>query len=865
MALDKIPASIPDGLELLTEGGTIDLQLEIGGQAFRLLRCDVEESLSACGVVRALVQTFEDVDFEPLLEEDAVVTVTIAGLEVRRFSRRLGRASFTGLQDDSLQYALELYPTFWFARLDKNTRKFRDKTTEEIVSIVLNASGVRHEWRNQRACASRPYCVQYRETNFDFVSRLLEFEGIYYRFEPDGTMVLADTSQAEPEVDGNPVFELREAEGAMNHGKLGITSFTKTARVSSGASTVNDYNFKTPSTSLLSSKSADIDADLEIYDYPTGFRDPGTGALLAQLRLEALTAEKRVVEGTSTVPWFMPARRFSFVHWEAVDFSGEYLLVRLEHRFVSSHAGDGQGSYENHFTAIPSGVPFRPQLGSPRPTIDGNHTVMVRGPEGEEIHTDGFGRAKVQFHWDREAKGTDEDSRWIRVMQETSSSMVLARVGWEMVASYIDGDPDRPVAIARNINGHMMPTYAQPAHKNMMTIKTETYPGKLGFNELRMDDSLGAMRMDFHAQKDLANVVENDKTETILNHHTELVKAGVDRIVEKNQIVEIGGNETKDVQASYGETIKRNRVETIGGSESVKVKTSTALNVIGNDTETVGSVRLTIAGLGMPSIPSPKDIASNVVPHTLGALAQDISPGLAGGAVAGLLQGGSLSDVAKTAGEGLAEAALEGAMSGDMAGALKGAVGIPSAMPDVGAKLKEMVSPENLIAKGKEMVMGALFKGMILRDTRQVYTRMIGGAQVAVAGGSITNTSNWLFTELVGGVKATLAAQGSIMQSASKFLIHNVGGLVMRKSKEDMSISSKRSVVTVGATTTMHSDEKVELRGKVIEIEGQSGVTLKSGDLTISLGPDKATITGNLRAKSGDKIKISGNPDKLTA
>lgn len=865
MALDKIPASIPDGLEMLTEGGTIDLELEIGGQSFRLLRCDVEESLSACGVVRALVQTFEDVDFEPLLEEDAVVTVTIAGLEVRRFSRRLGRASFTGLQDDSLQYALELYPTFWFARLDKNTRKFRDKTTEEIVSLVLNASGVRHEWRNQRACASRPYCVQYRETNFDFVSRLLEFEGIYYHFEPDGTMVLADTSQAEPNVDGIPVFELREAEGAMDHGRLGITSFTKTARVSSGASTVNDYNFKTPSTSLLSSKASPIDTDLEIYDYPTGFRDPGTGALLAQLRLEALTAEKRVVEGTSTVPWFMPARRFSFEHAEAVDFSGEYVLVRLEHRFVSSHAGDGQGSYENSFTAIPSSVPFRPQLSSPRPTIDGNHTVMVRGPEGEEIHTDTFGRAKVQFHWDREAKGTDEDSRWIRVLQETSSSMVLARVGWEMVVSYIDGDPDRPVAVARDINGQMMPTYAQPGHKNMMTIKTESYPGKAGFNELRMDDSLGAMRMDFHAQKDLANVVENDKTETILNNQTHLVKAGVDRVVEKNQTVTIGGRETRDVQRSYGETVKRNRVELVGGSETVKVKQSSATNVTGNDTETVGAVRLTIAGIGMPSIPGPKEIASVVVPHTLGAMAQDISPGLAGGAVAGLLSGASLADVAKSAGEGLADAAISGAISGDMGGAMKDAIGLPSGAPDLGASLEKMASPENLMAMGKEMAMDALLKGSILRDTRGVYTRMIGGAQVSVAAGTIMNGANYLFTEVIGGLKATISAQASIMQSASKFLVHTVGGLVLRKSKEDMSMSSKRSVVTVGATTTMHSDQKIELRGKVIEIEGQSKVTLKSGGTVIELGPDGASISGNLKLKSGDKIKIAGNPDKLTA
>jgi type VI secretion system secreted protein VgrG len=128
--------------------------------------------------------------------------------------------------------------------------------------------------------------------------------------------------------------------------------------------------------------------------------------------------------------------------------------------------------YENEFFAIPANTPWRPALVTPHPVIQGNHTATVRGPAGEEIHTDVYGRAKVQFHWDRESKSTDEDSRWIRVLQETSSSMVISRVGWEVVVGYIDGDPDRPVGLARNINGKMMPTYGQPDRKNMMTIKT---------------------------------------------------------------------------------------------------------------------------------------------------------------------------------------------------------------------------------------------------------------------------------------------------------------------------------------------------------------------------------------------------------
>jgi len=191
-------------------------------------------------------------------------------------------------------------------------------------------------------------------------------------------------------------------------------------------------------------------------------------------------------------------------------------------------------------------------------------------------------------------------------------------------------------------------------------------------------------------------------------------------------------------------------------------------------------------------------------------------------------------------------------------------VGLPSGTPDVAGALKDAFSADKLKQMGKDMVMDAIFKGSITRDTRKVFTRMVGGAQIVAAGGTITNGANYLFTEIIGGLKMTLS-NASIMQSASKFLVHTVGGLIMRKSKEDMSMSAKRSVVIIGGTATMHSDEKVELRGKVIEIEALQSLTLKSGDLSIQLEPTKVSIKGSILAKSAQTITISGNPDKLTA
>jgi type VI secretion system secreted protein VgrG len=826
-------------MELTSIEGKIDLSLSIDGRTFQVVACDVSEGLSTLTEIHAEIASKTDIDFGPLVEADAVVVVTIDGAETRRFTGRLARARFVGVKD-ILHYVVELRPALWFLSLDLDTRKFRDQTTEAIVSSVLNRAGVAHEWRVERPSNSRPYTVQYRETNLAFVTRLLEYEGYYFSFEPDGTMIIGDSSPAEARVPGPFVFELRETAGALAHGALGITSFTSGSNVTTGRASVNDYDWKKPKVVLLQSSAGERDQDLEHYDYPTGYRDPAAGLVLARLRQEAHSCERDWVSGTSTAPWMTSGRQFDFVHFEAMDFSGTYCLVRLQHKFRSAGAADSNGAYENTFFAIPAATPWRPLLTTPRPTIQGNHTAMVRGPAGEEIHTDRFGRAKVQFHWDREAKGTDEDSRWVRVLQETSASMVLARVGWEVGVGYIDGDPDRPIELSRLINGQMMPTYGQPSRKNMMSIKTESYPGKQGFNELRMDDSQGSMRMDWHAERDLATVVENDKTEKVASNYTHLVKNGLDRVVEKNQSVTIGGNETKDVQLDYNDNTKKDRNETVGGSETVQFALSGQRNVEGNDTETVGGSRQTSVGIPGVSVPGAKGMIGMLVPHSLGAPPDGI-----GGA------------------EVFAASAVQ--LAGPQAPGRE--VGQPSGA-ELKSKLASQVPSAEAVASGAaggSGGQGGENKGIISRDVRKRLTRTVSGAWLALAGGSVIYSTGTKLGELVGGLKMTLSTEGSIMQTAEKFLRDTVLGMKMRKSKDDMSVSAKETRVKVVGATSLHSDELVECRGKEIVIEGQEKVTLRSGGLLIELTPEKTTITGSLKAKSGNTIKIAGSPDELTA
>ncbi len=568
----------------------------------RVVAARISEGISRLSHVEVEIATEDGADFAPAIRTDASVRVLLDGLPVRGWSGRVGATRYAGVEDGAARHIVEIFPKLWFLQHTRCTRKFRNKTAQEILTSVLSESGVPHEWRITRDPPKRKYCVQYRESNLAFVLRLLEFEGIYYTFTNDDVLVLGDMSKAADNVPGASHFELLDAEGALTRDALGIHAWKKRANVASGKATVNDFNWKKPRLALLTSHAAGLDAELETYDYPTGFRNPKDGAYLARVRLEAQRVPSLVSEGKSNVPTFAPLHKFTFGDVAGPAFAGQYLLTELVHRahnvvFTRAFLFPLDRVYENTFTAIPESVPFRPAWVTPRPVVEGTHTAMVRGPSGAEIHTDQYGRFRAQFHWDREAKGTDEDSRWVRPVQETASSMVLARVGWEMSIAYIDGDPDRPVGVARNINGVMVPTYGQPVNKSMMTIKTPTSPKSGGYNEIRLEDKAGSQSFYIRAERDLVGVVKHDKGELISNNETHYVAEAWNHNVDKDQTVQIG--ETSDTHCGndYRLEVKGNRKLDVGGDETIEVGAAASSSVFGDDSEKVGSARITLAGL----------------------------------------------------------------------------------------------------------------------------------------------------------------------------------------------------------------------------------------------------------------------------
>jgi type VI secretion system secreted protein VgrG len=596
-----------------------------------VVSCRLTEGLSERTHAEIEIASHDFIDFEPVLGDD--VTITLDGADSRRWTLKLGRAAFLEHRDGSLRFRLDLYDAAWLLGLSKNTRKFRNMSAREIAGRVLDEGCVPHRFQIAEP-PQRKYCSQYRETNLAFVERLLEFEGIYYTFDGGGVMVLGDRSDASPLVREAP-FELIEAAGALARGEVGIHALRKGRRVRSGRVTLGDHNWKKPKLVLCESSAADRDTQLGRFEYPAGYRLPDQGSRLAQMRLEAERAQAVFIEGKGNVPAFAPGSGFSVGFQSGDLFAGSYLIVRVEHRFDNGDFQSAAGranrpadtTYENHFTGMPLASKFRPMPRTPRPRAGGTHTATVRGPDGQAIHTDKYGRFRAQFHWDRDGTGTDEDSRWIRALQETATSMTLARTGWEVFVGYIDGDPDRPVGLGRAINGVALPTYALPGHKNMMAIRTPSVGGGGGgaFNEIKMDDSAGSQAISIRAEKDLDALVKNEKTEKVGHSETHFVGTDFSRQVVQSQELAIGADATASFGANHRLSVVGSRVKKVGGSEEVKIGKDAQTRTGGDETEKVGSLRLTVAGA--IKLPDSRTFAQMATNLGMGYL-RNLAPGL---------------------------------------------------------------------------------------------------------------------------------------------------------------------------------------------------------------------------------------------
>lgn len=496
-------------------------------------------------------------------------------------------------------YLIELRPWLWWLTLSSDNRIFQSKSVPDIVEAVFAAGGYEdYELSLTGTYTARDYCVQYGETDFAFVSRLLEEEGIFYYFKHEAgthTMVLADASDAYGTCPGAatidfmpPMIGERELQ-AIHAGEIGQEAV-------SSAFAATDYAFTTPSTSLKSSAEASA-ATPALYDYPGGYSTKSAGDPLTKKRVEALGARARCLSGESSSRGMVPGHSFTLAGHERSDANIEWVVSEVRHE--ASH-----GEYNNFFAALPKDTSFRPPRTTPRPRIHGTQTAIVVGKSGEEIWTDQYGRVKVQFHWDRVGKSDENSSCWMRVAQLWAGkgwgAQFVPRVGQEVVVGFLDGDPDRPLVTGCVYNGTNTLPYALPAEQTKSAIKTNSSKGGGGFNELRFEDKKDAEELYLHAQKDMKTEVLNNTTLTVGNNDTRKIKKNQTLEVEEGNrtLTVTKGNLSTTVTAGTDKlTVKGTRTVAVDGAETHTNKANFTHTADGNYTLTVkGNLTIDVTG-----------------------------------------------------------------------------------------------------------------------------------------------------------------------------------------------------------------------------------------------------------------------------
>ncbi|WP_261832978.1 type VI secretion system Vgr family protein [Amphritea atlantica] len=552
-------------------------------EQFSLVRLNGAEEISALfEFAIEVVSDDGDIDFATLIGQPAFVTLldqTDGSEELTRYIH--GMVSEVSLGDQGVNqstYHIRLVPKIWALQHRQNSRIFQFQNVQTIIQIILTDAGLNTDEFRFDLLKSYPdydYCVQYRETELDFIQRLLAEEGIHYYFEHSDeghVLVFSDTSGSNPAISGDPLLDcFHDSQGAVR--EQHIFSFSYSESIVPGKVTLRDFDFKKPNLKLESAKSGELDVPLEIYDHPGRFIDSGRGNNNALIRLESLNRYRQMAKGSSDVNRMTPGYSFELTGHDRDALNSEYLIARVEHECsqpqVLEVGASTEGSqYSNSYLCVPFEVPFRPTTEVKSPHVEGTQTATVTGPEGEEIYTDEHGRIKVQFHWDREGQGNETSSCWIRVSQSHAGGsfggMFIPRIGEEVIVDFLEGDPDKPLVIGRVYHGLNRPPYKLPEHKTRSTIKTNSSKGGDGFNEIRFEDKKGEEQVFYHAEKDVDQRTKNDHRSWLGNDRHKIVEGKVYSEYRSDEHHLTQGDQFQQVNQNQHITIDQNLQLSVG-------------------------------------------------------------------------------------------------------------------------------------------------------------------------------------------------------------------------------------------------------------------------------------------------------------
>ncbi len=503
-----------------------------------------------------------DIAFDDVVGKGVTVEITLNDGSSRHINGLISSFSQAGSSRKFAHYQATVVPWLWLLTRTSDCRIFQKKTAPDIIQQIFKEYGFADfKLRIHDTYEEREYCVQYRETDFNFVSRLMEEEGIFYFFEHEEskhTLVLADKPNEFKPCPKQPSARIGSAAGAEHWFEDFVTDWSIGQEIRPGKFTYSDFNFETPRLDLTASVDGKDKRKYEVYDWAGDYMKRGRGERLVGVRMEEEDTPRILASGSSTCRAFLPGYKFELEEHYRNDLNKGYVLTSISH---SADQGDnyegaaeavtGDFHYTNYFQCIPHPTPFRPPRTTYAPVVQGSQTAIVVGPKGEEIYVDKYGRVKVQFHWDREGKYDENSSCFVRISRDWAGkrwgAMFTPRIGQEVIVDFLEGDADQPIITGSVYNGDMMPPYTLPDEKTKSTIKSNSSKGGGGFNEIRFEDLKDKEQIFIHGERNQDIRIKKDLMEWI----------GQDShlIVKRDKLEKIEGDKHSIVTGDHNEKI----------------------------------------------------------------------------------------------------------------------------------------------------------------------------------------------------------------------------------------------------------------------------------------------------------------------
>ncbi|MCK1968473.1 type VI secretion system tip protein VgrG [Franconibacter sp. IITDAS19] len=585
----------------------ITVQLPVEGLLFWKLsgREAMSESFA---LTLTLLSTDARIDRSALLGQPVTVTLPTQSLLSPRFiNGKITRAGVSAVELSGTRYAvytLTVEPDLWPMKRDRNLRIFQGQTAPQIVKTLLGEYKVNVEDRLTGSYRVWDYCVQYQESSLDFISRLMELEGIAYHFRHEAdkhTLVLTDAATQHQPFSGYEVIPYHQTPSGGSTSGEGVSQWALEDSVTPGIYSLDDYDFRKPNAWLFQAQqnpASPQPGSIDVYDWPGRFVEHGHGEFYARIRQERWQVEHRQIQATATALGIAPGHTFMLANAPFFSDNGEYLTTAAEYRFEENRyasGADGATVHRTDFTVIPSSVVFRPAQATPWPRTYGPQTARVVGPQGESIWTDKYGRVKVKFHWDRLAKGDDTSSCWVRVSSAWAGQgyggVQIPRVGDEVVVDFINGDPDRPIITGRVYNEASMPPWALPAAATQMGFLSRSKDGSVdNANALRFEDKAGEEQVWIQAERNLDTHVKNDESHTVNGARSHYVRKNELHRVETNQIQAVkGGTEILTGKGKLDAVVEQyilasgTKLRLVSGESAIELNANGKINLIGKE------------------------------------------------------------------------------------------------------------------------------------------------------------------------------------------------------------------------------------------------------------------------------------------